>query len=66
MSVESELTPLERERIATMGEAAAFTSLSRDTLERRYPHLIRRISVRRNGIRVRDLLDIAAGKAEVA
>jgi hypothetical protein len=44
-------------------EAVEITSLSQDTLERRYNHLIRKISPRRKGIRIRDLLEIAAGRA---
>jgi hypothetical protein len=64
--VETTLSALELERIAPMREAVKITSLSQDTLERRYNHLIRKISPRRKGIRVRDLLAIAAGRAEVA
>jgi hypothetical protein len=39
------------------------TSLSADTLRRRYPDLIRRVSPRRIGIKMRDALTIANGAA---
>jgi hypothetical protein len=44
------LTPLELERVLPMTEACEQTSLSADTLQRRYPELIVRLSPRRKGI----------------
>jgi hypothetical protein len=43
--------------------AEQVTSLSADTLRRRYPELIRRVSPRRVGIKMRDALTIANGAA---
>jgi hypothetical protein len=39
------------------------TNLHRDTLKRRYAHLIRKLSVRREGMLLGDALAIAAGEA---
>lgn len=38
------------------------TSLSRDTLERRYPQFIVQLSPRRKGMKLRHALKIASGK----
>ena len=38
------------------------TSLSRDTIKRRYSHLIVQLSPRREGMKLRHALQIAAGK----
>jgi hypothetical protein len=59
----SDLSPLELERVMPMAEASAFTTLSEDTLGRRYAHLIVRLSPRRRGMRVRSVLAIANGTA---
>lgn len=40
------------------------TGLSRDTIKRRYPHLIKKPSVRREGMELGDALAIACGEAE--
>jgi hypothetical protein len=49
---------LEGERIISLDEAAEIAGISTDTLRRRYGHLIIRISPRRRGIRLRDVLSI--------
>ena len=59
----SNLSPLELERVLPMAEVCAFTTLSEDTLERRYGHLIVRLSPRRRGMKVRNILAIANGIA---
>jgi hypothetical protein len=43
-------------RIVTLREAAQLAGLSEDTLKRRHPEKIIRLSVRRVGMRVRDPL----------
>ena len=55
------LTPLELERVLPMTEACEQTSLSADTLQRRYPELIVRLSPRRKGIKLRNVLAISSG-----
>jgi hypothetical protein len=53
-----ELSPtLERRRFIGIDQAAEFLGISRDTFQRTYPHLIRRLSPRRNGVRLGDVLD---------
>jgi hypothetical protein len=52
------------ERMLTLEEVAELTGLSPDTLKRRYSHLIKRLSPRRVGIRVKDALSI--GESETA
>ena len=51
------------DRVASMAEAEEFTSLSKDTLKRRYPDLIEQLSPRRRGMRVRNLIKIANQRA---
>ena len=51
---------LELERMLTMPEVSALTGLSRDTIKRRYAHLIRRMSPRRIAMKLRDALSIGA------
>lgn len=43
-------------------DAERITSLSEDTLKRRYPDLIKHLSDRRRGMKLRDALAIADGK----
>jgi hypothetical protein len=43
--------------------AEQVTGLSKDTIKRRYPHLIRKLSERREGMQLGDALAIAAGEA---
>ena len=40
-----------------MSKAAQIQGVSPDTFKRRYRHPIRRLSPRRNGVKLRDLLD---------
>ena len=55
---------LELEKIISLNEAAALSGISIDGLRRHYPHLIRKLSPRRVGVKLRDVLaigdDIAA------
>jgi hypothetical protein len=50
------LTALELERNVSVTEAAQIKGISTDTFKRRYRHLIRKISERRNAVKLRDLL----------
>jgi hypothetical protein len=47
--------------IVPLQEVAQFTSLSRDTLDRRYRKKYRRLSPNRVGLTVEDVLEIAEG-----
>jgi hypothetical protein len=48
---------LELERTITVREAAEINSLSEDTFKRTFGHLIRKISPRRSGVKLRDALN---------
>ena len=48
---------LERCRIIPVPQAAEFKGISPDTFRRHYGHLIRKLSPRRNGVRLGDVLD---------
>ena len=50
---------LDLERHISVPEAAKFKNISPDTFKRHYKHLIRKISPRRNAVKVRDLLATA-------
>jgi hypothetical protein len=52
------LSGLEGMRIVSVPEAARLTNISTDTFRRQYPHLILRLSSKRIGVRVRDVLAI--------
>lgn len=54
---------VELERVLTIAEATELTSLSEDTLRRRYADRIINISPKRRGIRLRDVLAINSGDA---
>jgi hypothetical protein len=56
---------LQLERILSLREAAMLNNISVDTLRRRYGHLIRKLSPRRDGVKLRDALSIARMKYEV-
>jgi hypothetical protein len=43
--------------------AEQITNLHRDTIKRRYPHLVKKISLRREGMTLGDALAIASGEA---
>lgn len=49
---------LKTERFITIAEAAALTGLSEDSLRRHHSHLIRRLSPRRLGMKLGDVLSI--------
>jgi hypothetical protein len=50
------LTALELERHVSLREAATIMGMSVDTFRRHYSHLIKKMSRRRDGVRLRDLL----------
>jgi hypothetical protein len=50
------LSAVELNSFVPLARAAAMTSLSEDTLRRRYGHLIVKVSSRRSAIRLRDVL----------
>jgi hypothetical protein len=54
-------TYLELESVKVLPEAERMTTLSVDTLKRRYPDRIVRLSPRREGMKLRDILAIASG-----
>jgi hypothetical protein len=49
---------LERRRILPLQKVAEITSLSEDTLKRNFPDKVRRLSARRLGMAIADVLDI--------
>ena len=55
-------TWLELESVRRLPEVEQITSLSVDTLKRKYPDRIIRLSDRREGMKLRDALAIASGK----
>jgi len=60
------LSPLELERVLTIPEVMKFTSLSEDTLERRYARWIIQLSPRRRGMKLKHVLSIAGGHAQAS
>jgi hypothetical protein len=52
----SRLSARELETIISVAEAAKLRGISRDTFIRHYPKLIRKLSTRRNGVKLRDAL----------
>jgi hypothetical protein len=59
-----ELRPdLELNRIVSLAEAAALRGVSKDTIKRRYPEIIIKLSPRRVGVRLRDALNLGAETA---
>jgi hypothetical protein len=54
---------LELARIVSLSEAAKILGISEDGLRRHYSHLFRRLSPRRVGIRLRDVLEIGTTDA---
>jgi hypothetical protein len=59
-------TPTRELRREPVPSAEQITGLSRETLKRRFPQLIRQISDRRCGMQLADALAIAAGEAVAA
>jgi hypothetical protein len=50
------LSALELEKHVSVPEAAKLKGISPDTFKRHYAHLIRKVSTRRNTVKLRDLL----------
>jgi hypothetical protein len=50
------LTALELETCVSVPRAASIKGVSEDTFKRHYRHLIRKLSPRRDGVKLRDLL----------
>jgi hypothetical protein len=46
------------DRMLSLNEAAVLAGISRDTIRRRYGHLIHRLSPKRVGVRLKDALAI--------
>jgi hypothetical protein len=55
-----ELRGLQLERMITLAEASQLTGLSVDSLRRHYAHLIRHLSPRRLGMKLRDVLEVGS------
>ena len=53
---------LELERVISLAEVAELAGVSEDTIRRHHPHLIRRLSPRRVGVKLRDALAIGESK----
>lgn len=53
---------LELERVISLAETAEIAGVSEDTLRRHYPKIIRRLSPRRVGVKLRDALAIGQPK----
>jgi hypothetical protein len=51
-----ELSALDLEKTVTVPTAAEIKGVSYDTFKRHYSHLIRKLSPRREGVKLRDLL----------
>ena len=54
----ADLTPLERRRKIPVRDAAALNSLSEATFRRAHPHLIKKISKRRDAVELGDAVDL--------
>jgi hypothetical protein len=53
---------IELESVRMLDEAEQITTLSRETLKRRYPHLVVKLSPRREGMKLKHILAIAGGE----
>jgi hypothetical protein len=53
---------LELESVKPLDVAEEMTSLSRDTIKRRYPKYVVQLSPRREGMKLKHILQIAGGK----
>jgi hypothetical protein len=60
--VDHEPTWLELESVKLLGEAEVITTLSRYTIERRFPKYVVKLSPRRKGMKLRHILAIANGE----
>lgn len=54
----SEPTYFDLQRVLTLDEAARLTSLHRDSIRKRYPQFVIRLSPHRLGIKVKHVLEI--------
>lgn len=54
----AQLTPLELKRKIPVLEAARLNNVSRDTFERHYRHLIKKVSPGRNVVELGDAIDL--------
>jgi hypothetical protein len=57
-----QFTPLELKRKISVPEAAALNNLSPDTFTRTYPHLIKKVSPRRNAVELGDALNLPSAR----
>jgi hypothetical protein len=55
-------TWLELESVKPLNEAEKITTLSTETLERRYPKYVVKLSPRRKGIKLKHILQITTGE----
>jgi hypothetical protein len=55
---------LDLESVKRMPVVEKITSLSGDSIRRNYPHLVVRLSARRDGMKLKDALAIADGTAK--
>jgi hypothetical protein len=58
-----ELSPLELRRKISVRQAAELNDIHEDTFRKRYPHLIKRISERRDAVELGDAIAIGEPKA---
>jgi hypothetical protein len=59
-----QLSALDLEKHVSVPEAAKIRGISTDTFKRHYQHLIRKVSPRREGVKLRDLLQENTRKKE--
>jgi hypothetical protein len=62
----ADLTPLDRQRRIKVKEAAAFNDLSEATFRRHFPHLIEKITPRRDAAKLGDAIDLPPPQAKTA
>jgi hypothetical protein len=60
------LTPLELCRKITVREAAEMNSISEQTFRRTYPHLVRKLGLRRDAVMLRDAIELPPRAAKQA
>ena len=53
---------LARKKKISVKEAAELNNVSEDTFRRRYPHLIKKVSARRDAVETGDALDVGTPK----
>jgi hypothetical protein len=63
LEIPAGLSALDLERIVSLPEVCKLTSLSDDTIERRFSHFIVQLSPRRRGMKLRNALAITNGTA---